>query len=116
MKECAGDVSAARPCLGDIGSVRVTYVRKWQVGLREDRGVMEFMPAKLLACSMPGHVGGEFRDAVAEMHATLGKTRFEAEQSRHFVPFAFRIDQHRTQHHVTAALDVNGSCLRERFE
>src|SRR6185295_15524881 len=116
MKECAGDVSAARSCLGDVGAVRITHGRERQVRLREDRGIVEFMPAKLLARSMSGHIGGELGEAVAEMHSAPGETCFETKQSRHFMTFALCVDQPRTQHHVATALAVDGPRLSERSE
>ena len=114
MKECAADVASPAASAAERLPLRVRKVEKLLIGARRDqRCIVELMPAYHAAGRSKRAVGENPRFAVSEVQSAGGETRRMSKEADHGVARPFRILKALTEHHVAAALAVHRAGRRE---
>src|SRR5262245_37786198 len=110
MKERAADMASPAAGTADPFALRVGKVEKHFIGAgRDQRRVVEFMPAYHAAGLPEGAVGEKPRFAVAEMQLAHRKAGRVSEQAHHGMAYPLRVLEAFAEHHVAAALAVHGA-------
>ena len=108
MKERAGDMPAPAARIAERLPLRIGEIKKPFIGApRNQRRVVEFMPAYGAACSPERAVGKKPCFPVAQAQFALGETRRVSKQASHGMALSLGVLQAFPQHHVAAAFAVD---------
>src|SRR5713226_1144215 len=114
VKESAGD--AAAPCSGFAQRASLTIRKIGQrvvASARDQRRIVKLVTAQRRRCRSERAVAKEPRLAITEVQFALGEARRVAEQPRHRMAGAVGILEPLSEHHVAAALAVDGTRHRK---
>jgi len=101
-------MASLRSGLGHRAAIGVIDCGKGGVGLIEDGGVVEFMPAECGPCGKAGYRCLQHSTAVAQVKLAFFVACDEAKETSHLVTHALFVDQRFAQRHVAPTFAVDG--------
>jgi hypothetical protein len=112
VEERAGHPPAPRSGLGHGCARGIAHLGQRRVVLRQDRAIVELVPAQRRARRQRAHRRQQPRRAIAQVQPPLGMAGFQPEQPGHGMARACLVDQPLPQYHVAAAFAVDRAGLR----
>src|SRR5258707_8693226 len=117
MKERAGDMPSPASGIVERFSLRVGELKKSLIGTpRNERRIMEFMPAYGAAGSPEGTVGEKLCFPIAEVQLARREAGRMPQQAGHGMAHPLRVLESFTEHHVAAAFAMHRAGLAKSPE